>query len=407
MSYDVQRCRADFPSMTRVGGGYPAAYLDGPGGTQTPRPVIDAMVRYYETCNANSGGRSATCVETDREIARARAAMAAMLGAASPNCISFGANMTSLGFPLSRGLARLIQPGDEVVLTNLDHEANRGPWLTLAEQGAAIKSVNMTPEGRLDMAELKAAITPRTKIVAVGYSSNSLGTVNDLPAIREWSRAAGAWLIVDAVHGAPHFPIDVGALDPDFLLCSAYKFYGPHIGILYTRPGLLELIPHDKLRCQKNEAPYRIETGTLNHAALCGVTAAVEYIASFGTGKTLREQVVSGIARIHEHEMSVARHLYDGLKAIKGVTVYGPSFDGGMRAPTVSFRVEGVHPADVSQYLSDHGIYVSNGSFYAVGVVEYYGLVESGGLVRIGISLYNTVEEIDRVLACLRELAGK
>ncbi|HWI60579.1 MAG TPA: cysteine desulfurase-like protein [Symbiobacteriaceae bacterium] len=404
MTFDVQRYRSDFPSLGRLVGGHPAAYLDGPGGTQVPQPVIDAIAQYYETSNANAHGPFVTSAETDGVVTGAREAMAAMLGAASPACISFGANMTSLSFALSRGLSRLIQPGDEVVITNLDHEANRGPWLTLAERGAVVHSVSMTSGGRIDMAELQAVISPRTKVVAVGFSSNSLGTVNDLATIRQWSRSVGAWLIVDAVHGAPHFALDVAELDPDFLLCSAYKFYGPHVGVLYTRPGLLDQIPTDRLRPQLSEAPYRIETGTLNFAALAGVSAAVEYIASFGEGTALRPRILNGMNRIHAHEMSVARHLYERLSAVKGVRIYGPSFDGGLRAPTVSFTVEGIHSADVGKHLGENGFFVWAGHFYAMSVVESLGLQDRGGLVRIGISLYNTVEEVDRCVDCLMAL---
>jgi len=407
MTFDVERHRADFPSLQRLIGGKPAAYLDGPGGTQVPRSVMTAMNHYYETCNANTHGQSVTSIETDACLDQARETMAAFLGALSPSCISFGANMTSLAFPLSRGLARLMQPGDEVVITDLDHEANRSPWQTLAEHGAVVHSVKMTAEGRIDMDELRAAINPKTKIVAVGGSSNALGTANDLMTIRQWSRAVGAWLIIDAVHYAPHFPIDVAKLDPDFLLCSAYKFYGPHVGILYSRPGLLTQVPTDKVRPQYAEGPFRIETGTLNHAAICGVTAAAEYIASAGQGETLYDRIHSGIAAIHSHEMGLARRLYDGLTSIPEVKVYGLPVGTELRAPTISFRVQNLTPQEVAQFLGEHGLCVSCGSFYADRVTETLGLHDTGGFVRIGISLYNTVGEVDRVIDCLKALIGR
>ncbi|QQE75342.1 cysteine desulfurase-like protein [Brevibacillus composti] len=404
MNFDVERHRLDFPSLQRKVGDQPAAYLDGPGGTQVPRSVIAAIARYYETSNANAHGPFVTSEETDRIVEQTRERMAALLGAPSPACISFGANMTSLAFALARGLSRLIAPGDEVIITDLDHEANRGPWQTLAERGAVIHSVRMTPDGQLDMAQLQSLLSAKTKLVAVGYSSNSLGTVNDLATIREWSRAAGAWMIVDAVHYAPHFPVDVTTLDPDFLLCSAYKFYGPHVGILYTRPGLLDQVQTDRLRPQSAESPYRIETGTLNFAALAGVSAAVDYLAGYGEGETLRERIIHGMTRIHAYEEELARHLCEQLSAIPQVTVYGQRFGAGLRAPTVSFTVAGADSGEVAKRLGEQGLFVWGGHFYAMRVVESLGLEKTGGLVRVGISLYNTREEIERVCQCVEEL---
>jgi cysteine desulfurase family protein (TIGR01976 family) len=399
----LRDCRSDFPSLARLVAGKPAAYFDGPGGTQVPQQVIDAISRYYQTCNANAHGPFITSRETDEVVDRTREAMAAFLGAASGESISFGANMTSLAFALSRAISRLIQPGDEVVITALDHEANRGPWLRLAEHGAVIKNVGMTPDGRLDLDDLRAKLSPRTKLVAVGYSSNALGTVNDLPLIRRLSREVGAWLIVDAVHFAPHFPLDVQQLDPDFLLCSAYKFYGPHVGILYSRPGLLEQLPTDKLRPQLDEAPYRIETGTLNFAALAGVTAAVDYISAFGAGNTLRERILDAMNRIHALEDHLARRLYQALTSQTHVSVYGQPFDAGLRAPTLSFTVDGIQSQEAAGQLGEQGLFVWGGHFYAMSVIETLGLESQGGLIRVGISMYNTEEEVDR----LAEAVGK
>jgi len=402
---DLLQSRQDFPSLSRVVGGHPAAYFDGPGGTQVPEQVIEAISAYYRTSNANAHGPFVTSRETDETVDRARAAMAALLGAESPDCISFGANMTSLAFALSRALSRLIQPGDEVLVTDLDHEANRGPWLRLAEHGAVVHSVRMKADGTLDLDDFRAKLSNKTKLAAVGYSSNALGTVNDLARIREWTREAGAWLIVDAVHYAPHFPLDLSRLQPDFLLCSAYKFYGPHMGILYCRPGLLDQLPTDKLRPQLDEAPYRIETGTLNFAALAGVTAAVEYIASHGTGDHLRERVFSAMERIHHYETQMAKQVYEGLSALPGVTVYGlPYHRDGLRAPTISFTVDGVHSHDVARSLGDQGLFVWGGHFYAMRVIESLGLEAQGGLVRIGVSLYNTAEEADRLITAVDRL---
>lgn len=404
---NLDDARADFPSLARMGDGERFAYLDGPAGTQVPRSVIDAVVSYYESCNANTDGQFATSRESDATIAASRAAMAALLGAASPATISFGANMTTLAFSLSHALARSLGQGDEIVITELDHEANRGPWLGLAECGVVVREVALRRDGRLDYDDLAAKVTPRTRLVAVGLASNALGTVNDSGRIREVARAAGAWLLYDAVHYAPHFPIDVEALDPDFLLCSAYKFYGPHVGILYTRPGLLDRLQPDRLRTQEPEAPARIETGTLNHAALAGVTAAVSYIAGWGEGEDLRSRLVSAMCRIGEHEHALARYYHDSVRDIPRVTVWGPDFSSHQRAPTVSITLTGVHSREAASFLGARGVAVWDGDFYAARAVEILGLAEQGGLLRTGISLYNTRGEVDRLLAGIADLARR
>ncbi|RNB84491.1 cysteine desulfurase-like protein [Brevibacillus fluminis] len=404
MSFAVMELRKDFPSLSRTVSGYQAAYFDGPGGTQVPRQVIQAISHYYETCNANAHGPFVTSAETDQIVDRTREAAAALLGAPSPASISFGANMTSLAFALARALSRTIAPGDEVVITDLDHEANRGPWQTLAERGAIVHSVAITVDGRIDMEDFKSKLSPKTKIVAVGCSSNSLGTVNDLATIRELTHAIDALLIVDAVHFAPHFPIDVIELDCDFLLCSAYKFYGPHVGILYAREGLLDTLPTDKLRAQDDAAPYRIETGTPNFAALAGVTAAIEYIAAVGVGATLRQQLLTGMALVHDYEDALARKLYDGLSQMDHIQIFGQPFGDGLRAPTISFTVAGMNSGDVAAYLGERGLFVWGGHFYAMRIYEVYQLEEQGGLVRVGISLYNTEEEVDRLLEAVKAL---
>lgn len=404
MSFAVLEHRKDFPSLSRTVSGHQAAYFDGPGGTQVPRHVIQAISHYYETCNANAHGPFVTSAETDRVVDQTRAAAAALLGAPSPATISFGANMTSLAFALARALARAIAPGDEVVITDLDHEANRGPWQTLQERGAIVHSAAITADGRIDMDDFRSKLTSNTKIVAVGCSSNSLGTVNDLAAIRQLTRDVGALLIVDAVHFAPHFPIDVVSLDCDFLLCSAYKFYGPHVGILYAREGLLATLKTDKLRAQDDAAPYRIETGTPNFAALAGVTAAIEYIASLGHGDSLRERLLTAMATVHDYEDELARKLYDGLAAMEHVTLFGQPFGEGLRAPTISFTVAGMNSEDVAAYLGERGLFVWGGHFYAMRIYEVYQLEQQGGLVRVGISLYNTVEEVARLLEAVQAL---
>jgi len=412
MSYDESDCRAcrsDFPALSRKINGLPIAYFDGPGGTQVPGSVIEAIAQYYRQCNANTHGKFVTSEESDRVIQAAREAMATMLGAPSWSCISFGANMTTLNFSLSRAIVRDLHPGDEIVITALDHEANRGPWLNLRERGVVVREVALRPDGTLDGDDMAAKVGPRTRVVAVGWASNALGTVNDVALARELSRRHGAWLVVDAVHFAPHFPIDVVAADVDFLLCSAYKFYGPHVGVLYARPSLLASLHTDKLRTQDDEAPFCIETGTLNHAALAGVTAAVEYRSRWGKGATLRERLVSASEAIAEWEHSLARRYYDAVTAIPAVRIWGPGFDSGRRAPTVSITVDkkpAKPAAEVAAFLGSQGLAVWDGHFYAARAVEVLGVAEQGGLLRTGMSMYNTLEEVDRLVAAIAVAAG-
>ena len=402
----VEDCRADFPSLARAVDGHPLAFLDGPAGSQVPRAVIDAITHYYRTSNANSGGHFPTSRETDAVLARGRAAVAAFLGAADGSTISFGASMTTLTFALSHAVGRGWSAGDEVVITALDHEGNRGPWLRLAERGMVVREVPLKPDGRLDYGSLERLVGERTRLVAIGAASNLLGTVNDLARARRVSAAAGALLAVDAVHYAPHFPVDVQAIDADFLLCSAYKFYGPHVGLLYCRPGLLDRLDPDRLRTQDQRAPDRIETGTLNHAAIAGVTAAIEYIASWGEGEDLRARLVDAMTRIGAHERRLGKRLHDRLGAIPGVRVWGPDFADAERAPTVSVTIEGTRPEAAAARLGERGVQVWNGHFYALRGVESLGLVEAGGLLRTGLLMYNTAAEIDRLADGVAELAA-
>jgi len=394
--------RRDFPSLRRTHNGQPIAYLDGPAGTQMPQQVIDAISGYYAASNANTHGLFVTSQETDALIDETRDIVAQFLGASSGETISFGANMTTLTFSLSKAIARTLREGDEILITQLDHEANRGPWLTLRERGIAINEVALKPNGMLDYDDLRAKIGKRTRLLAIGLASNLLGTVNNVALARQLTSKVGALLLCDAVHYAPHFPIDVKALDPDFLLCSAYKFYGPHVGILYSKEGLLDRLETDRLRTQDHEAPYKIETGTLNHAAIAGVNASIEYIASFGTGTNIRDKIVNAMQLIAEYEHAVGCRLYDGLRAIPGVTIYGMNFDRPDRAPTISFTLEGKNAGEVSGILGNKGICTWNGHFYAIRAIEVLGLLDRGGVTRAGISLYNTIEEIERLLAELR-----
>ena len=406
LASDVERCRMDFPALAREANGVPLAYLDGPAGSQVPERVIAAVAHYYRTCNANTHGAFVTSRESDEMIVAARAAVAAFLGAPSWREISFGANMTTLTFALAHALGREMKAGDEVVITELDHEANRGPWLGLRERGVVVREVALLPDGRLDPDDMRRKVTARTRVVAIGYSSNALGTVNDVPLARRLASAVGARLVVDAVHYAPHFPLDVVALEPDFLLCSAYKFYGPHVGILYARPGALDGLRTDKLRTQEGSAPYRIETGTLNHAAIAGVKAAVEYIASWGEGATLRERLVCAMTAIGAHEHELASFYWEHVRGLPAVKTWGQDFSSPRRAPTVSITIAGVRPDAAAAALGEKGVLVWDGDFYAARAIEVMGLAEAGGVLRTGISMYNTRAEVERLLAGVADLAG-
>jgi cysteine desulfurase family protein (TIGR01976 family) len=406
VAYTLDHClrsRQDFPALVKN----PAlAFLDGPGGSQVPRVVVDAVADVYASCNVNTHGNFAPSREVDRRMQAARSVVAAFLGAEGGSCISFGQNMTTLNFALSAAIGRTLAKGDEVLITQLDHEANRGPWAGLAERGAVVREVRLLESGELDAADMAAKITARTKLLAIGASANSLGTVNDIALARRLTREAGALLIVDAVHYAPHFPVDVQALGADFLLCSGYKFYGPHVGVLYSRPGALDALPTYRLSVQDPLAPYRIETGTLNHAAIDGVRAAVEYIASWGSGTSLRERIVDAMTHIAAYEHDLAKHYHDAARRIPGVRVWGPDFEAGRkRAPTVSITLDKVTAAEAAGALGNQGICVWDGDFYAARAVQALGLAERGGLLRTGISMYNTRDELNRLLAALATLA--
>jgi cysteine desulfurase family protein (TIGR01976 family) len=406
MAYTLEHClrsRRDFPALTKNAG---LAFLDGPGGSQVPSVVIEAIADLYASCNVNTHGSFPPSREVDRRMENARNVVAAFLGAENGSCISFGQSMTTLCFNLSTAIGRTLEKGDEVLVTQLDHEGNRGPWLNLRERGVVVREVRLMESGELDPADLAAQITPRTKLLAVGASANSLGTVNDIALARRLTREVGALLVVDAVHYAPHFPVDVRALGADFLLCSGYKFYGPHVGVLYSRPGALERLPTDRLSVQDPAAPYRIETGTLNHAAIDGVRAAVEYIAGWGVGASLRERLVDAMTHIGAYEHELAKYYHDAVRLIPGVRVWGPDFaPGRARAPTVSITMDKITAGEAAKALGDQGICVWDGDFYAARPVQVLGLAERGGLLRTGVSMYNTRDELRRLLETLERLA--
>jgi cysteine desulfurase family protein (TIGR01976 family) len=405
VTLDSVAIRKQFPSLKRKHNGKPLIFIDGPAGTQIPQSVIDGMVSYYENSNSNTHGTFITTNETDAVIKNVRQSMATLLGAEGIETISVGQNMTTLNFALARGMSRFLKAGDEVLITQLDHEANRGPWLTLRDAGIKVREIKLLPNGNLDYKDFEAKMNENTRLVCMGMSSNSLGTVNDFKLARELTYRYNAWLLLDAVHYAPHFAIDVQAIGCDFLLCSAYKFYGPHIGILYSRPGLLDRIPTDRLRTADQMAPFCIETGTLNHAALAGVSSAVDFIAKFGKGTTKREKIVSAYESIAVHEHTLASRLYSGLKKISGVTLIGQDFSSASRTPTVSFIMKGKTPEQVCTALAAKNICAWDGHFYALRAIEILGLAEKGGVTRMGISLYNTVEEIDYVLEVVKGIA--
>jgi cysteine desulfurase family protein (TIGR01976 family) len=400
--------RARFPALARRHAGHPVAYFDGPGGTQVPQAVVDAMADYLLHHNANTHWRYPTSEETDRLLAGAREALADLLGA-TPAEIVFGANMTTLTFHLGRALGRGWSAGDEIVVTELDHHANVAPWQALArERGVILRSVPVVPEtGELDWAALGRLLSPRTRLLAIGAASNALGTINDVTRACALARGVGALSFVDAVHYTPHALVDVQAIGCDFLACSAYKFYGPHVGILYGRRDRLETLDAPKLAPAPDTAPERLETGTLNHEGIVGAAAAVEFLTSLagdGTrGGTRRDRLGRALGALHERGQELVARLWRGLEGLEHVRLYGPS-PGRPRTPTVAFTVQGRTSDDVATALAAAGVFVSNGDFYATTVVERLGLSASG-LVRAGCACYTTTDEVDRLVEGVRRLA--
>ena len=400
----VAAIRRHFPALRRLHGQEPVAYFDGPGGTQVPTAVVDAMSDYLLQHNANTHWAFPTSVETDAIIVGARSALADFLNAA-PNEIAFGANMTTLTFHLARALGRAYGAGDEVVVTELDHHANVAPWRALEkERGVTVRMAKMIPEtGQLDLADLERQLNSRTKLVAIGAASNALGTITDVRRAAELAHAVGAKIFVDAVHYAPHQLVDVREMDCDFLSCSAYKFYGPHIGVLYGRHDLLASLDFPKLAPAPDDAPERAETGTQNHEGIAGAAAAVDFLASLSPRETRRASLNATFSKLHERGDELVRQLWDGLSEIEGVDLFGPS-PGEPRTPTIAFTIAGVSSTDVARRLADRALFVSNGDFYAATVVERLGL-RSDGLVRAGCACYTTGEEIERLIDGVRRIA--
>ena len=394
----VEDIRSHFPALERTHNGNPVAYFDGPGGTQVPRSVAEAMVDYLYNHNANTDWAYPSSAETDRAIAYAREAFGDFLNA-SPDEIVFGANMTTLNFHLSRALGRNFNAGDEIVVTELDHHANVDPWKELArDRDLCVKTVRMIPEtGQLDWDHFASLLSERTRLVAMGAASNALGTINDVRKAGEMARTVGALMFVDAVHFAPHAVPDVRKLDCDFLACSAYKFNGPHIGVLYGRRELLATVEFPKLEPAHDTAPERAETGTLNHEGIVGAAAAVDFFTSLSTnGVTRRERLQSTFHDIHDRSSSLFRAMWQGLGDIDGVKLFGSPPDSA-RTPTIAFTVEGFKSRKVAELLAKRGVFVSHGDFYASTVLRRLGL-EDEGLVRAGCAIYTTEEEVGRLV---------
>ncbi len=415
-SFDIKWVRDRFPALGRRTGAGTDAFFDGPGGTQVPATVIDAVCSCLSTANANLHGTFRTSRAADRIVAEAHRAAADFLGCAAAEVI-FGSNMTTLTFWLSRALADELEPGDEILVTRLDHDANHAPWMSLADRGIRIREVRFHPDDcTLDLADLRSKLTDRTKLVAVGYASNAVGTINDVAAVIADAHQVGARVFVDAVHYAPHGPIDVRELDCDFLACSAYKFFGPHQGLLYGKAEHLERLRAYKVRPAGNTLPDRHETGTQNHECMAGTTAAIEYLAELGRvcgggspGASRRERVVAAMKAITEYERGLAIGLARGMQSIPGLSIYGIVDESRFcwRTPTFGIRMDAASPGRVAEKLGSRQIFVWDGNFYALNVTDDLGLEASGGLVRIGLAHYNTAEEIDRLLAGLRSIAPR
>ncbi|MEO8273213.1 MAG: cysteine desulfurase-like protein [Chloroflexota bacterium] len=410
-TFDVDAIRARFPALSMTHDGQPMVFFDGPGGTQVPQSVIDAVADYYRTSNANHGGAFATSERSDAIVDDAHAALADLLGVDADE-ITLGPNMTTLTFHISRSIAATMRPGDEIVVTGLDHQANVDPWIAAARDSEVIVR---TWEPNLDdctlrLDDLDAVLNERTKLVAVGWASNAVGTINPIAEVVKRAHAAGAWVYVDAVHGAPHLPLDARAVDADFVACSVYKFFGPHVGAVYGRRSITKQLPTYKVR----PADHRFETGTGNFEGYAGALAAIEYLADVGrryggaaAGSSRRQALQAAMHAIRAYEMDLHRHLARKLSAIRGVRILGLTDEADMerRTPTLAITVAGVTPRDVAERLGKRGIAVWDGDFYATGLMERLGLAPEG-VVRIGLTHYNTGAEIDRLAAELAEIAA-
>lgn len=444
---DLAHIRAQFPSLTQTVNGHPAVFLDGPGGTQVPQRVIDAIANYLRRDNANTGGAYATSRRTDAMIAEARSAMADFLHCAADEVV-FGPNMTTLTYAVSRAIGRDFRPGDEIVVTRLDHDANVSPWLDMAEDhGVTVRWAEIHEEDcTLDMTDLASKINSNTKLVAVGYASNAVGTINPVKETVALAHEVGALAYIDAVHYGPHGLIDVAALDCDFLVCSTYKFFGPHMGVLFGKREHLKHLRPYKVRPNTNAIPNCWEWGTMTHELIAGITACVEYFADLGRGLTnettngltdgttsmrvphpsrlskggndaadtsgvkteRRAAIEAAYAAIHEHERALLERIMTGLKKIPGIKIYGITDLARFheRCGTLAVRIPGYTPLELATKLGDRGFFTWDGNYYALNLAEHLDVEKSGGFLRIGLVHYNTAEEVDRLLAALRERVG-
>jgi cysteine desulfurase family protein (TIGR01976 family) len=426
---DITWVRSQFPSLAQSVNGHPAAFLDGPGGTQVPQGVIDAISNYLRRDNANTGGAYATSRHTDAMLAEARAAMGDFLNCGADEIV-FGPNMTTLTYAMSRAIGRELGPGDEILVTRLDHDANVSPWLALEEKGVTIRWAEIHEEDcTLDLDDLASKINKKTKLVAIGYASNAVGTINPVKKIVSLAHAAGALAYVDAVHYGPHGQIDVAALDCDFLVCSTYKFFGPHMGVLFGKREHLGRLRPYKVRPLTDAVPNRWEWGTLNHECIAGITACVEYIADLGTKyvgtaalgrpssearsqctSPRRAAIVAAFETIHHYESSLMTRLMTGLSKIPRIKIYGITDPARFpeRCPTIALRVEHQTaeetPLALATKLGDRGLFTWDGNYYALNLTEQLDVEKSGGFLRIGLVHYNTTEEVDRLLQALRQI---
>ena len=414
MQLDVHRWRKQFPGLSREVDGRPAVFLDGPAGSQVPLSVAEAVAGYMTRINANSGGPFVTSVETDRLLREGHRAVADFLGSDDPDLVAFGPNMTTLTLALARSLARTLEPTDEVVVTRLEHDANFTPWVQAAgDAGARVRYASIRPDDcTLDLDDLRSKVNRNTRLVAVGAASNAVGTINPVRQIADIAHEAGARLFVDAVHYAPHRPIDVVAWDCDYVACSAYKFFGPHVGMLWGKRELLETLPAYKLRPAPDDLPDRWMTGTQNHEGIAGTLAAIDYLAGLGRahlpepdGAGRREALLAAFAVIDAHERELSAHLLRGLSEIEGLRVWGITDPGraSERTPTISATHARHSPARMAETLGCRGIFTWHGNYYALPLTEALGL-EPDGMLRIGLLHYNTKDEIDRLLEALNDL---
>ncbi len=411
LELDVEAVRRQFPALQMPVGGPPMVYFDNPAGTQVPQRVIDRVAEYWRSTNANRGGVFATSQRSDALLEEARAAAGAFLNAERPEQVIFGPNMTALTFAVSRALAREFRTGDEIVVTRLEHDANIAPWLALEEQGIRIRMADIRlPECTVDLQDLERQITPRTRLVAMTHASNVVGTIPDVRAAGRLAHQANAWFWVDAVHYAPHGPLDVWALDCDFLVCSAYKFYGPHVGLLYGKSEPLQRLRPFKVRSAADTLPWRWETGTQNHEGIAGLLGAFEYLSTLGGGgeQSLRRCFEAAMASIGGYERALVARLLDGLRRIPGVTIHGiVDITGpGQRAPTVSLSWRPHHPEALARWLARNQIFTWHGNHYAPVLIERLGLADQGGTLRIGLAHYNTAKEVDLLLEVLAGFRG-